>query len=276
MKVFVGRCRHVIATLLLILLFVAVGESQSPDPDWQRITTGEEFTIDIDSLSLVFQPDRVVSARFRTILGKAESLASDPTTKYKTRLETMQFSLGRSSYRFSEIQLLDSKGKVVQASAGTDAPWRPIRGSAGSRVDAIRSLEPFHVWKVVAYRWVDGSKGGASDVDVEKLLGTTISIALDRLQTPSGNCLGPIYESRKLSDADLEKMLGTAPGRLGFAAAPIDVVSVKCPKGDWKLGSSIFIPVTKGRAFFLLEGVFLELTDDRIKPGQLPGIKINS
>jgi hypothetical protein len=150
--------------LLPSVLFAAQGEK----PKWQRVYTGEDSIIEIDTSKVTFveySTARKVTfnyktgrVAFRTILSKPEAMNEDPAVKYKTRLETIEFQCNETSkvelrrypplsigrYRHYETTLQDDKGKVVKTyGRGASEEWKEVKfGSmmaklAGSACDLI-------------------------------------------------------------------------------------------------------------------------------------------
>src|SRR6185436_15264199 len=97
----------------LLLLSCLPASAAAQHETWQRVFTGDEFTVDINARSLTFAP-HVFRAEFRTVFSKPEPISSNSPTKYKTRLEMIEFKTGRH-YRYFKASLLDSTGKVVQS-----------------------------------------------------------------------------------------------------------------------------------------------------------------
>ena len=89
-----GQIRVVFALLLLSCLPVS---TQAQIETWQRVFTGDDFTVDVNTTSLTLEP-HVFRARFRTVLSKPETISSNSPTKYKTRLETIEFKTDKLRY----------------------------------------------------------------------------------------------------------------------------------------------------------------------------------
>src|SRR5688500_8592871 len=98
---------------LVVLALTTTTIAQEQQPDWKRVETGQYSTVDVDALSVVFGADGVVSAKYRTTLAKSESLAGDPSVKYKSRLDTIEFERGGGKYRYADSTLLNTDGKSV-------------------------------------------------------------------------------------------------------------------------------------------------------------------
>ena len=107
---------------------------------WQRVYTGEDSIIEIDTSRVTFVEYSTAKkvtftystgrTRFRTIYSKPEALKEKPGVKYKTRLETIDFNCAANTarYRLYEATLLDEKGKVIKT-FGWDpaAEWKEAK-----------------------------------------------------------------------------------------------------------------------------------------------------
>jgi hypothetical protein len=258
----------IIAAICVLWLSPAV-RAQSGGT-WQRVTTGDDFTVEVDASSLRFEPDRIMSARYRTVLAKAERLQSDPKTTYKIRVETIQFKLADGTYRSSDISLLSSGGDVVLASA-EPREWRSMRSAAGKWFAALRVLYPFQTWNVITYRLVDmTSRDNSDSLELDKLVGSHVQLTVDFVQVGNKRCSSPRFESRKLTDADLEKLFGVSVKALGFGANPVDVIALKCDTTEWQPNQSLLVQLAPDRMLMLWDGVFLELAYNRPKQFPIP------
>lgn len=130
------------ALLLLALIFPGQREKEK----WQRVYTGEDSTIEMDISKVTFveyDASRKVTfaynagrVGFRTIFSKPEALKENQGTKYKTRLETIEFNCAAKRYRLYEATLLDEKGKLVKTFArDPSAEWREIK--SGGMMDKL-------------------------------------------------------------------------------------------------------------------------------------------
>jgi hypothetical protein len=188
------------------LIFYCSAVRAQSDGTWMRVMTAEDHALDVDLFSLRFAENGAVSARFRTVLNKAEPLVNEPKAKYKIRIETVEFN--PSSYRNLDVKLLDGDGNTL-ASRSEPTVWRPRSAASGKWVGVLRSLPPFGDWRVVSYRLLDHSAKDTSDLgDLEKLLGSSVYLDVNGVRAGKKNCTSPNYRSKKLTDPDLEKLLG--------------------------------------------------------------------
>jgi hypothetical protein len=106
------------ASLVLCIVTASMWNLTHAKDPWQRVYTCDDSIIELNTSTLKFRPDNFLRADFRTVFSTAESIAGAPGLKYKTRLETINFRLTDRRYRFVEISLLDSAGKVIQTNDG--------------------------------------------------------------------------------------------------------------------------------------------------------------
>jgi len=122
------------ALLMTALLFPGQREKEK----WERVYTGEDSIIEIDSSRVTFVEDNastkvtfgysVGRVNLRTIYKQPEALKETPGVKYKTRFETIEFNCPAKRYRLYEATLRDEKGKVIKTMArDPSAEWKVIR-----------------------------------------------------------------------------------------------------------------------------------------------------
>jgi len=260
--------KHRVASLLLSC--VILGSYVNGQSRWQRIISGDGFVIDIDVTSLTFEPDHVLSAKYRTILSKPEPLPDDPKNKYKTRVETIQFGSG---YRVVEYELFDSSNKSVQkAERDPNVPWRKSTGPTASRLySVIDQLPPFGTWKITAFRYTSGEKpSGGEPIELSQIVGHPMIMTLYNMSVGKQTCSSPVYESETISAKSLSEKMGGAPEALGPVGDPVQTIKVSCNSGDWKPPRSLLIRLNENQMFLLWEGVLLELTSSRQKEFRIP------
>lgn len=248
-----------ISTLLFVILVVPCVVAQKQDSKWQRVITGPGFNIDLSTSSLMLEPNRIFSAKFKTSLSKSERVDAKPGVKYTTRLETIQFDSKNSSYRIAETTLLDSSGKIVStyAVAGTEG-WKPIRrGTASQLYDAARALPPFGTWKVVTYRYADGSPPSSNDPpELTRLIGSSFWLSFDIVQLDGKSCSSPMFEARTISNEEFVSRIGSPLKSLGDK---IESVFMKCESDNSSMSRTFFIRLANTKMLLLWEGVLLEL-----------------
>jgi hypothetical protein len=230
---------------------------------WQRAYTGDGSVIEVNTSTLKFAPDRVLRAEFRTVFSHAESTVGDRAVKYKTRLETIDFRLSDRRYRFVEISLLDSGGKPVQTKT-TDGSedWRVLKpGGVTERLfTAASALTPLGAWKVVAYRLAEGEPKKAKPApELDKLVGTTVRLHIDRAEVGSRVCYSPSFEDNDAQEESLRK-LGVDWKSIGVKPEDSRTISVRCEASGWQPSQSLLIKDnSKQEMLMLWDGVFLVL-----------------
>ena len=263
--------RYTTKQVIIFSCCIAVAFAQNDKETWQRIITGDDFVVEIDALSLKFEPNGVISAKFRTILSKPESLPDDPKTKYKTRLETIQFKTNSLSYRLFGVHLLDSKGKIVYTSAADPSKEWTIKGTrtAGTFFSAATALSPYGGWTAKAYRYADGKLNDTSP-ELDKMVGAEVHFGIDRVSVDRKLCNRPIFEPKTLNNDEFFKLLGTTIESIGIKAAQIDVIGLSCETKEWEPPQSLLIPVSQNKLLILWDGVFWELTPRKHRQFSIP------
>jgi hypothetical protein len=267
-----------LAFVVLCLIPAALGLGQTPGRDrvlsfpldsndekerWLRVSTESGFAADVDSLSLVIEPDRSITARFRTTFSKAEHLTTRSSAKYKVREDTIQFDTKEARYRIVESDYLDDSGKIVASSA--DTAWRPIRSGLGSRMFlAASQLRPFGAWNVLSYRYASGEPPSDNDPrELRDLLRTYVIFKPDRFVAGKLTCYTPVLEARTITDEEFRKRIGTPLKSIGLTLEKVDAVFVSCESKDSFPANTMMLRLPDGKIAMLWNGVFLEL--ERIK-----------
>jgi hypothetical protein len=241
-------------------------QAQGKAEKWQRVFTAEEFSVDVNPASLTFEPGHILRARFRTIYSKGETTGANPVTKYKTRLESIAFKANEKRYRVDEISLVDSDGKTVQSWSNSSEAWKDLKdgGIMQRQLAAAQSLNPLGLWKVVAYRYGEGSPAKATEPpELANLVGTRVRLNIDAAEVGTKRCQSPAYRSRHLTDKEFFQDMGTSLSSLGIKTDRVETVAVKCETGDWKPPQSLLVRLPEGEALLLWNDVFLELKRQR-------------
>jgi len=250
--------------LFLYVLFVAgTIVAQDSDPKWQRVVTSPDANIDVSTSSLLLESTRIISARFKTTLSKSELVGGTTGVKFKNRIETIQFSANDSKYRIADTRLLDSSGKVVYASANEDpkAGWKPMKaGTAQLLYGAARQLPPFGPWKVISYRFADGSRNSVRDApELLKLVGTELYLNFDNIHFNNKSCVAPVFEQGDMSSEEFVQRLGSSLKALGVADNKASSLVLRCNSNSSFPARTWMVLPTDGKTLFLWDGVFLEL-----------------
>lgn len=100
--------------LVCALLFLLPCSALTQEKDkWERVYTLEDATIAMNAAKVEFGEGGLGRVQFRWNFSSPQSLGGDSETKYKTRVETVEFNCSRRRYRLTAFSLLDSKGKTV-------------------------------------------------------------------------------------------------------------------------------------------------------------------
>lgn len=260
--------------LLVCLLSAGICVNGQQEERWDRVYTGEEYVIEMNVSTVRLEPERILKAQFRTVLSQPEALKGTPETKYKTRLETIEFKLSDRRYRFSEISLLDPDGKVLQSYTSTALhEWRDLKpGGVTERLfEAARAFPPFGNWRTVSYRYAETSRVATNpSEELEQLIGTRVLLSSDRAAVGTKACTSPAFEQKRLTKEELSKDLGIELSSIGIQADAAETVSVRCEASGWQPPNSLLIKGKEGELLMLWNGVFLVLRRDRSGTGDQP------
>jgi hypothetical protein len=240
---------------------------------WQRVYTGEDSVIEINRSSSTLEAEHVLRVDFRTILAKPENIAGNQSAKYKSRIETVSFKLNENRYRLAKIVWFDSKGAKLDSYTTTAEDWRVLKqgGVMAKLFNSARMLPPFGSWKVVAYKFADGSAN--PEPQFIKLVGTRVRFQPEAAQIGEKVCSALAYEDKRASREELNQ-LGVKLEALGIVADYAETTKLKCERSGWAPPQSLLLKVKEDEMLMLWNGVFLVLKREREWTGEiLPPLK---
>lgn len=260
-------------TTLIVILFGSafLCVHAQPKAKWQRVYTGDDSLIEVNSFSLALERDHVLRADFRIILSRPENLTVSQGAKYKSRIETIRFKLNENHYRLCETTWFDAKGTQLHSYMPATEEWRVMkRGGVMERLfDSASTLSTFGSWKVIGYRFADKSPTNTTDAGLEKMVGTIVQLQRNRAEVGGKVCSSLAYEDERVSREELDRKLGIRLEAIGINANYVDTTTVKCEGGGWTTPRSLLIKVKEGEMLMLWSGVFLDLKRDRKLTGNI-------
>lgn len=255
-----------IIPLLVIAGFVLSafpGTTTAQDsPVWKRVSTGDDYVIDVNLSSIDFGPNRTLVAQIRTVLKKEEPLRDNPGAKSKTRVEKVEYRISNGDYRIAQLVLLDSAGKPVLTRDFETFDWKPLK--SGGVMDRIlllsRSVFPFGKWKIASYRFADMSEQKKASVEeFEQLIGASVSLDTHFAQVHEAMCGSPNYRSEHFTVSELSSKLGSDIKLPELQSDRVDLIYIRCESDAWKPPQSMLLKLPEGRLLMLWKGVFLTL-----------------
>ena len=103
--------RLLLASILLLLSFFHSNAQEKEK--WERVYTFEDATIAMNTTTVTFAEEGTGSVRFRWNWSKPQPLSDASGTKYKSRVEAIEFDCARRRYRLREFTLFDEKSKSL-------------------------------------------------------------------------------------------------------------------------------------------------------------------
>jgi len=256
-----SRTKNCLQLVLCVFIASTWSLTYAKDP-WQRVYTGDDSIIELNSTTIKFEAGRVLRAQFRTVFSNAESTSGDRGVKYKTRLETIDFRLTDRRYRFIEIGLLDAAGKVIQTKT-TDASedWRTLKpGGVTERLfNAACSYPPLGVWKVIGYRFAEGDpKEPKTTPELDKLVGARVNLQVNHAEVNNRVCTSPSFQDQAQEESLAQ--LGIDWKSIGIKREDARTINVRCEGSGWRSPQSLLIKDNnKEEMLMLWDGVFLVL-----------------
>lgn len=103
-------------------------------PEWQRVYTFDESTIEMNTSLVTLISKDVTRVRFRWTFDQPQLIAGLPKEQYQSQLEVMEFNCSRKQYRSYHTTFYDSAGNMVRID---DSPtqWRPVM--SGSMIQKL-------------------------------------------------------------------------------------------------------------------------------------------
>ncbi len=104
--------RIIICSLILLLLTLSVSSQEKEK--WERVYILEDATIAMNTTKVELTGSGDIGrVQFRWNYSKPQFADASTETKYRTRVETVEFNCARRRYRLTAFTLLDAKGKAV-------------------------------------------------------------------------------------------------------------------------------------------------------------------
>ena len=268
------RFRQMVVCSAALVVCVSLSVATHAKDQWQRVYTGDDSVIELDTTTLRFGSANLLRAHFRTVFSSAESVGGDRGVKYKTRLETIDFRLTDRRYRFVEISLLDPAGKLIQTKT-TDATeeWRVLKpGGITERLfNAACTVTPLGAWKVVDYRFVEGEpKEAKTTPELDRLVGAKVNLHINHAEVNSRVCLSPSFEDKDAARDEALRQLGIDWKSIGIRREDARTINVRCEGSGWRPPRSLLIKDNNKEDMLMLwDGVFLVLKRTEGAPFQV-------
>lgn len=253
-----------LSALVCCLFASSVSNAIHAKVPWQRVYTGADSIIELNTSSLRFEPGNILRAEFRTVFSKPEHTSGEKQVEYKTRMEKIDFRLSDRRYRFFEISLLNSDGKAIQTkTADGSEDWRLLRpGGITERLyNAACVLTPLGAWKVVAYRYAEGDpKEMKTTPELDKLVGIRVHLHADSAQVGEKLCRSPWFQDTDSTHDDVLRQLGIDWKSIGIRPEDARTINVRCEASGWQPSQSLLIKDNNKKELLMLwDGVFLVL-----------------
>ena len=110
---------------VIVLTLHAITLNAQSLPEWFRVYTFDESTIEMNTSVVTSISKDVSRVRFRWTFNEPQSLGGTPEIKYQSQLEVMEFNCKQNSYRPYHHTFFDSFGNIVRIN---DSPgeWRHV------------------------------------------------------------------------------------------------------------------------------------------------------
>lgn len=242
----------VIGPLLACLCFLGLISTnlsaQTSDVKWQMVMRGEGFVIDLDPESLTLSGP-AMGATFRMAYAKSESIGN---VMFRSRIDRYEFENG--NYRIIDSRYFDSDGdEITGLSSSGPQKWKTVSGTASRLVGALTNRSPFGQWKILSYKYGDGSGPRPDDTrDVVALTNSFAFVNFSQVSAGKTRCGSPSFELGELKKNDLEKRLAISLDTIGITSGQVRTLSIRC-----KSSTSLMFLTSPGKATLLWDGMFL-------------------
>jgi hypothetical protein len=114
--------------IIVLLMITANGVSAQKLPEWYRVYTYDESTIEMNTALVTMISEDVTRVRFRWTFNEPQLLRGDSGKKYQSELQVMEFNCSAKQYRPYHLTFLDAAGDIVRID---DAPgkWQKVNFS---------------------------------------------------------------------------------------------------------------------------------------------------
>lgn len=113
--------------LLLFSIFTVV-LAQSGRETWERVYTGDDEIIEMNTTRVTFGENNIGRVTFRTVYHEPQRLKERANASYQSRYEKIEFKCQEREYRTWSVQLLDSTEKVVDSyELDLKEKWQSVR-----------------------------------------------------------------------------------------------------------------------------------------------------
>ncbi len=128
--------RRILIGALVVLLSSAATAAQEKEK-WERVYTLEDATIAMNATKVLFTDAGTARVEFRWNFSKPQTLDASSETKYKVRLEVIEFNCSRRRYRLTAFTLFDAKGKSVFSKEldESEMEWKSVK--AGGMMERL-------------------------------------------------------------------------------------------------------------------------------------------
>ncbi|HUS10235.1 MAG TPA: surface-adhesin E family protein [Pyrinomonadaceae bacterium] len=121
--------------LPFLLLFSSTSLVAQQLPEWYRVYTFDESIIEMNTSLVTFISKDVTRVRFRWTFDHPETLSGEPQSKYKSRLEVMEFNCSLQRYRPYHLTYFDSAGNLVHLEENQLGEWSTV--TSGSMIQKL-------------------------------------------------------------------------------------------------------------------------------------------
>ncbi|NOT48354.1 MAG: hypothetical protein HOP17_11465 [Acidobacteria bacterium] len=180
---------------------------------------------------------------------KSESIGN---IKFRSRIDKYEFENG--NYRTIDSRYFDSNGREISAlTSSTPQKWRAASATASRMIDALRNAAPFGRWKVLKYKYGDGSNPRSDDSrEVIALTNSFAFVNFNRVTAAKTSCDSPSLDLGNLQKKEIEKRLSISLDSLGIASNEVRTLSIRCHGSN-----SLMFLTSPGKAILLWDGMFL-------------------
>lgn len=116
---------NLFCTITILLLTVS---TIAQEDKWKRLYTSEFVYVEINTSKVSFGLGKIGHIRFRWTYYKPETLYAKPDTKYKSRIEVIEFKCDEKLYRRYQAEYFDNEGKLIYMIEGNPSDeWKTLR-----------------------------------------------------------------------------------------------------------------------------------------------------
>jgi len=112
--------------IVVVLAFSALAVNAQTSPEWVRVYTFDDSTIDMNTLEVTKITSTVSRVTFRWTFAEPQSLSGTPELKYQSEREVVEFDCSSKLYRPYHFTFFDAAGNIIRT-ISSPGEWQKVK-----------------------------------------------------------------------------------------------------------------------------------------------------